>query len=66
MNPKEEPGYGEEPDTAAPPASFEDDAGNHDGDYAEDTGTFEDVEGDKYQTTAPAARDEPLQMKEDG
>lgn len=65
VNPREEPGYGEEPDTAAPPASFEDYPGNQDDDYKEDNGTYDGAD-DKYQSTAPAARDEPLQMKEDG
>lgn len=65
-NLKEEPGYGEEPDTAVPPASFEDDSGNHEVEYEEDNGKYDYTEGDKYQNNAPAARDEPLQMKEDG
>ena len=36
-----------------------------DDDYKEDNGTYDGAD-DKYHSTAPAARDEPLQMKEDG
>lgn len=60
---KEEPGYGEEPDTAAPPDSFEDFSGHYDNGQDQSVTPAHDIE--RPQSTA-AARDEPLQMKEDG
>ncbi len=64
---KEEPGYGEEPDTAAPPDSFDDYAGNNESIKEEDRTPMMGGYIDRPQsTTVTAARDEPLQMKEDG
>ena len=64
---KEEPGYGEEPDTAAPPDSFDDYAGNNE-DIKEEAATpMNGGDFDRARNTfAAGARDEPLQMKEDG
>lgn len=61
----EEPGYGEEPDTAAPPDSFEDVAVRIEDSQAQDVGD-EVADNDRTQHASAAARDEPLQMKEDG
>ncbi|KAK5327101.1 hypothetical protein LTR70_001843 [Exophiala xenobiotica] len=64
---KVEPGYGEEPDTAAPPDSFDDFSGQNE-DMKEETTTpmmVGDIDRPRS-TNFVAARDEPLQMKEDG
>lgn len=64
---KVEPGYGEEPDTAAPPESFDDFSGQNE-DIKEETATPM-ITGDfdrPRSTVYAAVRDEPLQMKEDG
>lgn len=64
--PSEQPGYGEEPDTAALPDSFEDDAIN-DENGGDDSFTPYGQDVDRPHSTASnAIKDEPLQMKEDG
>ena len=63
---KEEPGYGEEPDTAAPPDSFDDYAAGTEDSHAQNYDD-EPQNMDRFQGNMGAsARDEPLQMKEDG
>lgn len=58
------PGYGEEPDTAGPPDSFEE-AGNDDHQQDSVKAYGEDFD-QPMSTTGGAYRNEPLQMKEDG
>ena len=64
---KDEPGYGEEPDTAGPPQSFEEDVnGGHD-EMKEEHSTYTGQDFDIPRSTMSAShRDEPLQMKDDG
>lgn len=60
---KYESGYGEEPDTAAPPASFD----HHEDSGAQATEAENHEEYHEHYDENPAnAPDEPLQMKEDG
>ena len=61
---REEPGYGEEPDTAAITDSFDDYTTNE----PQNNHAFKEEAPDyeRPQSTVSAARDEPLQMKEDG
>lgn len=63
-NTKYEPGYGEEPDTAAPPGSFDDLEGGDDVDVkdAERDGEYHG----RHDENPTNGSDEPLQMKEDG
>ena len=62
---KAEPGYGEEPDTAPPPESFEDFAPGSN-DVKEEYSQYNDDMDRSYSTAPAAVKDEPLQMKEDG
>lgn len=65
---KEEPGYGEEPDTAAPPTTFDDfNGGTADSAHDQNDQDQEDTLDDNYNHSAAGGyEDEPLQMKDDG
>lgn len=63
---KEQSGYGEEPETAMAPASFEDYNGNDYEENEEDPQQETSSHDQAHYNNNASARDEPLQMKEDG